>query len=51
MQIEFKMNRTKKIVHHKIEIALKFTIEIPLKINWTKNIISEIESKKYLLGP
>ena len=30
------MNRAKKIVHHEIEIAFKYTIEIPVKMNWTK---------------
>ena len=31
MSIAFKLNRTKKKVHHKFEIAFNFKKEIPLK--------------------
>ena len=35
------MNRTKKTVHHKFEIAFNFTIEIPLKMNRTKKKVAK----------
>ena len=35
-KIPLKLNRIKKKVHQKIEIAFNFTNEIPLKINRTK---------------
>ena len=36
MRIAFKMNRIKKKVHHKIEIAFNCMKEIPLKITRSK---------------
>ena len=42
MTIAFKLNRTKKKVNYKFEIAINFKIEIPLKIN---RIIKKVHQK------